>query len=86
MNEMDRENLLNLLCRMGMQYKLGFIITNPSKPNNPIIFTNSQFTEITGYTQEEVLGRNYKFLQGEDTNKETIIEIKENLKQVYRVV
>ena len=79
--KMNRENLLNMLCRMGMQFKIGFIITDPCEPSNPIIFTNALFTEITGYTQEEVVGKNYKFLQGKDTNEETVIEIKENLKK-----
>lgn len=81
MKEVERENLLNLLCRMGMQFKTGVIITNPCEPNNPILFTNPQFFEITGYTSEEVVGRNSRFLTGEDTNKETINEIRENLKK-----
>ncbi|MET0960284.1 MAG: EAL domain-containing protein [Psychrobacillus psychrotolerans] len=79
MQEMNRENLFDLLCRMGMQFKTGFIITNPCEPNNPILFTNPQFSEITGYASEEVLGKNSKLLEGEDTNKETIKEIMESL-------
>ena len=81
MKEMDRENILNLLCRMGMQFKTGFIITNPCEPNNPIVFTNPYFSQITGYSQQEVLGKNSAFLHGEDTNKETINEINESLKR-----
>ena len=42
----------------------GMVITYPNQQDNPIIYTNPAFTEITGYAADEILGRNCRFLQG----------------------
>nr|WP_290220982.1 EAL domain-containing protein [Trichocoleus desertorum] len=47
---------------------IGVVITDPNLPDNPIIFANPGFTKMTGYTAEEVLGCNCRFLQGTGTN------------------
>lgn len=44
----------------------GIVITDCRLPNNPIIYVNSAFEEITGYEASEILGRNCYFLQGDD--------------------
>jgi diguanylate cyclase (GGDEF)-like protein/PAS domain S-box-containing protein len=59
----------------------GVVITDPKQPNNPIIFTNPGFTAVTGYTQEEVLGRNCRFLQGEETDAATLRQLREAIAQ-----
>ena len=41
-----------------------FVITDPTLPDNPIIFASKGFLELTGYSLEEVLGRNCRFMQG----------------------
>lgn len=56
-----------------------FIITDPSLTDNPIVFASDGFLEVTGYAREQVLGRNCRFLQGTDTNKDTVDEIRHNL-------
>lgn len=53
-----------------------FIITDPSLTDNPIVFASDGFLEVTGYKREQVLGRNCRFLQGTDTNKDTVDEIR----------
>lgn len=40
----------------------GIILTDPHLPDNPIIFCNPAFLKITGYSMEEVLGKNGRFL------------------------
>ena len=42
----------------------GMVITDPKLPDNPIIFCNNAFQELTGYKRHEVIGRNCRFLQG----------------------
>lgn len=44
----------------------GIVITDARQHDNPIIFVNPAFERITGYTAEDVLGRNSRFLQGDD--------------------
>ncbi|MBK7285260.1 MAG: PAS domain-containing protein [Sphingomonadales bacterium] len=43
------------------------VVSNPRLPDNPIIACNAAFTELTGYKPEEIIGRNCRFLKGEDT-------------------
>lgn len=57
----------------------GIVIADPHQPDCPIIYVNPAFTAITGYASEEVLGRNCRFLQGPDTDAETIREVHEGI-------
>ena len=41
-----------------------------TKPNGSIIAVNRAFTKITGYTQEEVIGRNPRMLKSDRQNKD----------------
>lgn len=49
--------------------RMPMVITDPSQPDNPIVFCNEAFQKLTGYTQDEVIGRNCRFLQGPDTDR-----------------
>jgi PAS domain S-box-containing protein len=51
------------------------VITEIKPPNNPIIYANSAFERITGYSLNEVLGHDCRFLQGTDTNQPACQEI-----------
>mmetsp|Transcript_9347 Transcript_9347/g.28515 ORF Transcript_9347/g.28515 Transcript_9347/m.28515 type:complete len:704 (-) Transcript_9347:1016-3127(-) len=57
-----------------------FVITDPSLPDAPIVFASDAFLELTGYSREEVLGRNCRFLQGPDTDQSTVQQIREAIK------
>jgi len=52
--------------------KYSFIISDPSLPDNPIIFASAGFLDLTGYSQEQVLGRNSRFLQGAQTEPSAV--------------
>ncbi len=45
-----------------------FCITDPSLPDNPIVFASQGFLDLSGYSLNEVLGRNCRFLQGPGTD------------------
>ena len=49
-----------------------FVLSDPRLPDNPIVFATPGFYKLTGYTQEQVLGRNCRFLQGPGTNPKTV--------------
>jgi PAS domain S-box-containing protein len=55
----------------------GVLITDPSLPDNPIIFANPGFYAITGYCAQEIIGRNCRFLQGPDTDRAMVQEIRD---------
>ncbi|KAB8137447.1 PAS domain-containing protein [Gracilibacillus oryzae] len=65
--------------------RVGMIITDPSEIDNPIIFANDGFYELTGYTSNEVIGKNCRFLQGEKTDRRNIDKIREAIKQEQAV-
>jgi len=45
-----------------------FVISDPSLPDNPIVYASQGFLILTGYTLDQVLGRNCRFLQGPATD------------------
>ena len=49
--------------------RMPMIITNPRLPDNPVVFANDAFCRLSGYPRGEIVGRNCRFLQGEDTNQ-----------------
>ncbi|CAK9315421.1 unnamed protein product [Citrullus colocynthis] len=58
-----------------------FVITDPRLPDNPIIFASDSFLELTEYTREEILGRNCRFLQGPETDQETVSKIRDAIRE-----
>ncbi len=53
------------------------IMTDPGRPDNPIVFANPAFCRVTGYEAHEVIGRNCRFLQGPDTDPAAIARVRE---------
>ncbi|MFC0589079.1 PAS domain-containing protein [Novosphingobium aquiterrae] len=43
------------------------VVSDPRLPDNPIIACNSAFMQLTGYSRDEIVGRNCRFLRGERT-------------------
>ena len=43
------------------------VVSNPRLPDNPIIACNEAFIALTGYSEEEIVGHNCRFLAGEGT-------------------
>lgn len=56
-----------------------FVITDPSLPDNPIIFASKGFLELCGYQLEEVLGRNCRFLQGPNTDAKQVETLRKGI-------
>ena len=64
----------------------GIIITDALQPHNPIIYVNEGFVRITGFSREEILGQNCRFLQGEGTNLQSIDLIRQAVRQQREVI
>lgn len=86
LKELTQETQVTLLEAMLDGSKVGTIVTDPSQHDNPIIYTNQTFIEMTGYTQEEVIGRNCRFLQGPETAEEDVRKMKEAISSEKKVV
>ena len=57
--------------------RMPMVITDPALDDNPIVFCNVAFQELTGYTRDEIIGRNCRFLQGPETDRAAVIRVRE---------
>ena len=69
-----------LLFRQALeQTRMAIAIADPHQSDDPIVYVNQAFVELTGYEREEAIGRNCRFLQGEKTDPEAPRAIREAL-------
>ncbi|MGP7796559.1 histidine kinase famiy protein [Sphingomonas sp. CLY1604] len=61
--------------------RMPMILTDPNQDDNPIAFANKAFFDLTGYEEHEVLGRNCRFLQGAQTDRNAVAELREAVEQ-----
>jgi PAS domain S-box-containing protein len=73
------EEIRRLLGRAVAASSNGIVITDPRVPDNPIVFVNPAFEEISGYPADEVLGYNCRFLQADDRDQPALEELREAL-------
>ena len=55
---------------------MSVVITNPWHDDNPMIYVSEEFETQTGYSPEEALGRNCRFLQGPGTDPNAVKAIR----------
>lgn len=72
---------LRLLEQAIAACSAGIVISDATLPDQPIIYCNEGFERITGYTRQEVLGKNCRFLQGSQTDPIALQELRNSLKE-----
>lgn len=77
------EQSLRLLSSAVKQSKESIMITDAELdlPGPKIIFVNPAFTQMTGYTAAEALGRTPRLLQGPRTDRAVLNRLRHNLEQ-----
>jgi PAS domain S-box-containing protein len=75
-DEKHQKSELHRKTRAMDEAPVGITITDPTREDNPLIYVNDRFLELTGYEESEVLGRNCRFLQGEATDPEPVAELR----------
>ncbi|GAA5937373.1 uncharacterized protein JCM15063_002886 [Sporobolomyces koalae] len=58
-----------------------FVLSNPKLHDCPIVLSSPAFSALTGYTQDEIVGRNCRFLQGESTDPESVNEVRTAIRE-----
>lgn len=61
--------------------RMPMIITDPQDSDNPIVFANKAFQDLTGYSRDELMGRNCRMLQGDETDPKTKRHLRHALDQ-----
>ncbi|GAA5936030.1 hypothetical protein JCM3775_003560 [Rhodotorula graminis] len=56
-----------------------FLLTNPRLRDDPIVLVSPGFCELTGYSAQQIIGRNCRFLQGKATAPEAVGNIRKRL-------
>lgn len=59
--------------------EMSVVISDPSLPDNPMIYVSEEFERQTGYAAEEAIGRNCRFLQGPETDPHAVEAIRHGL-------
>ena len=63
---------LQLLKRSLDALPRGILITDCQQADDPIIYVNKYFLEMSGYDESEILGKNCRFMQGKETDAESL--------------
>lgn len=58
-----------------------FTITDPSISGHPIVFASRGFLKMSGYSRDEVIGKNGRVFQGPRTNRRAVMEIREAIRE-----
>ncbi len=56
--------------------RMPMVLSDPNRPDNPIVFANRAFVRMTGYERSEIVGRNCRFLQGPETDADTVERVR----------
>ncbi|UJP06436.1 MAG: PAS domain-containing protein [Nitrosomonas sp.] len=58
----------------------GVSLADPDQPDLPLVYVNKAFEAITGYTFAEIVGKNCRFLQGDEHAQEGVQQLREAIK------
>ena len=85
MNKADQTTiLLSLIEQATNSATEGITISAMRGEDRPLIYINEGFERLTGYTRAEALGKNCRFLQGENTDEKAVDEIRQAIRQGKR--
>jgi PAS domain S-box-containing protein len=77
LDTLDLRALPDIFHTFVQTTRMPMLVTDPSRPDNPVAFANDAFLRLTGYTIDEVRGRNCRFLQGPDTDPAAVAAIRQ---------
>lgn len=58
----------------------GVTLADPDLEGTPIVYANKAFERLTGYSQEDIIGHNCRFLQGPDREQEARFQLADAIK------
>ena len=73
----EQETQLRILQRSVEATINGVVIVDATQPDWPMTYVNEPFLQMTGYSRDEVIGRNCNLLHGPDTDPDAIASMQE---------
>ena len=73
-------SLQELLERAANNAEEGITISSMAEPDMALIYLNEGFERLTGYERRDVIGRNCRFLQGDETDQQEVDKIRHAIK------
>lgn len=71
---------IEFIRKRGNQFPFNITVVDVSQADQPLIYVNESFCRLTGYSDDEVLGQNCRFLQNGKANPKTISKIRDAIK------
>ncbi len=63
----------------------GVTLADPDLEDMPIVYANKAFEQVTGYSQEDIIGRNCRFLQGTDREQQARYDLEKAIKNAEAI-
>ncbi len=70
-----------VLLRALAETSSGLSIADTTRPDAPLVFVNAAFERLAGHPAEQLLGRNCRFLQGEDTDRAAVSRVRAAIRE-----
>lgn len=67
---------LQRLNAVGDRFHNALTLVDLTQDDQPLVYVNHAFLELTGYVESEILGRNCRFLQGAETDRKDVAKLK----------
>ena len=64
----------------------GVTLADPDQEDMPIVYANKAFETMTGYSQQDIIGQNCRFLQGNERNQDARYQLAEAIKEKKEIV
>jgi PAS domain S-box-containing protein len=79
-DQVQAETRLRLFEQAIAASTIGIVLADAQQPDLPATYVNPAFETYTGYSSAEVIGQNFRFLQGSDTNQPELDRLRAALK------
>jgi PAS domain S-box-containing protein len=80
-DDLALDEKLRLKERAMEESPIGITISDATQPDNPLIYVNNAFEELTEYGKGEAVRRNCRFLQGEESNPDAVTAMREGIER-----
>nr|AML78797.1 putative LOV domain-containing protein [Anthoceros agrestis] len=62
------------------EHDSSFFISDPRLPDHPVIYASQGFCTMSGFLRDEVVGHKFRFLEGPDTDRVAMLEIRDAIR------